>query len=103
RRDMKDGRASTDARDFSRRSFIVGTAAAAGGLAIGVRLPFGSGSAEAQGAVEAGAEVHAWVVVRPNDTCVIRTARSEVGQETRTGRAELAGEEADCDWKTGTT
>ena len=43
--------------NFSRRSFIVGTAAAAGGLAIGVRLPFGSGSAEAQSAAEAGAEV----------------------------------------------
>ena len=100
---MKDGRASTDARNFSRRSFIVGTAAAAGGLAIGVRLPFGSGSAEAQGAVEAGAEVHAWVVVRPNDTCVIRIARSEMGQGTRTGLAQLVAEELECDWKKVTT
>ena len=100
---MKDGRASTDARNFSRRSFIVGTAAAAGGLAIGVRLPFGSGSAEAQGAVEAGAEVHAWVVVKPNDTCVIRIARSEMGQGTRTGLAQLVAEELECDWKKVTT
>src|SRR5207302_184708 len=84
---------------FSRRSFIVGTAAAAGGLAIGVRLPFGSGSAEAQGAVEAGAEVHAWVVLKPNDTCVIRIARSEMGQGTRTGLAQLVAEELECDWK----
>ena len=100
---MKDERASTDARNFSRRSFIVGTAAAAGGLAIGVRLPFGSGSAEAQGAVEAGAEVHAWVVVKPNDTCVIRIARSEMGQGTRTGLAQLVAEELECDWKKVTT
>src|SRR5438309_937850 len=100
---MKDGRASTDARNFSRRSFIVGTAAAAGGLAIGVRRPFGSGSAEAQGAVEAGAEVHAWVVVKPNDTCVIRIARSEMGQGTRTGLAQLVAEELECDWKKVTT
>jgi isoquinoline 1-oxidoreductase subunit beta len=86
-------------RNFSRRSFIVGTAAAAGGLAIGVRLPFGSGSAEAQGAAETGAEVHAWVVVKPDDTCVIRIARSEMGQGTRTGLAQLVAEELECDWK----
>jgi isoquinoline 1-oxidoreductase beta subunit len=85
--------------NFSRRSFIVGTAAAAGGLAVGVRLPFGSGSAEAQSAAEAGAEVQAWVVVRPDDTCVIRIARSEMGQGTRTGLAQLVAEELECDWK----
>jgi isoquinoline 1-oxidoreductase beta subunit len=85
--------------NFSRRSFIVGTAAAAGGLAIGVRLPFGSGSAEAQSAAEAGAEVQAWVVVKPDDTCVIRIARSEMGQGTRTGLAQLVAEELECDWK----
>ncbi len=96
---MKDERVSTDARNFSRRSFIVGTAAAAGGLAIGVRLPFGSGSAEAQGTVEAGAEIQAWVVVKPDDTCVIRIARSEMGQGTRTGLAQLVAEELECDWK----
>jgi isoquinoline 1-oxidoreductase subunit beta len=96
---MKDDRDSTDPRSFSRRSFIVGTAAAAGGLAIGVRLPFGSGSAEAQGAAQVGAEVHAWVVVKPDDTCVIRIARSEMGQGTRTGLAQLVAEELECDWK----
>jgi isoquinoline 1-oxidoreductase beta subunit len=85
--------------NFSRRSFIVGTAAATGGLAIGVRLPFGSGSAEAQSAAEAGAEVQAWVVVKPDDTCVIRIARSEMGQGTRTGLAQLVAEELECDWK----
>src|SRR5213593_1182146 len=81
--------------NFSRRSFIVGTTAAAGGLALGVRLPFGSGSAEAQGS---GAEVGAWVVVKPDDTCVIRIARSEMGQGTLTGLAQLVAEELECDW-----
>src|SRR2546426_1369464 len=100
---MKDERASTDARNFSRRNFIVGTAAAAGGLALGVRLPFGSDSAEAQSAAEAGADVHAWVVVKPDDTCVIRIARSEMGQGTRTGLAQLVAEELECDWKKVTT
>jgi isoquinoline 1-oxidoreductase subunit beta len=84
---------------LSRRHFIVGTATAAGGLAIGIRLPFGSGSAEAKSAVEAGTEVHAWVVVRADDTCVIRIARSEMGQGTLTGLAQLVAEELECDWK----
>src|SRR5512138_175308 len=86
---------------FSRRSFIVGTTAAAGGLALGVRLPFGAGSAEAQ--TSAGAEIGAWVVVKPDDTCVIRIARSEMGQGTLTGLAQLVAEELECDWSKVTT
>jgi isoquinoline 1-oxidoreductase beta subunit len=84
---------------LSRRSFIVGTAAAGGGLAIGLRLPLGLGSAEAKTAAGAGTEVHAWVVVKPDDTCVIRIARSEMGQGTLTGLAQLVAEELECDWK----
>jgi isoquinoline 1-oxidoreductase beta subunit len=84
---------------LSRRAFIVGSAAAGGGLAIGMRLPLGAGSAEAMAAVGAGAEVHAWVVVKPDDTCVIRIARSEMGQGTLTGLAQLVAEELECDWK----
>jgi len=93
---MKDTKTSAAGPSLSRRSFIVGTTAAAGGLALGVRLPFGSGSAEAQGS--AGAEVGAWVVVKPDDTCVIRIARSEMGQGTLTGLAQLVAEELECDW-----
>jgi len=92
---------STSARilNLSRRNFIVGTAAAAGSLAIGIRLPSGFGSAEAQSVANAGTEVHAWVVVKPDDTCVIRIARSEMGQGTLTGLAQLVAEELECDWK----
>ncbi len=89
--------------NLSRRDFIVGTAAAGGGLAIGIHLPFGFGSAEAKSAVEAGTEVLAWVVVKPDDTCVIRIARSEMGQGTLTGLAQLVAEELECDWKKVTT
>ena len=87
--------------DLSRRRFVVGTAVAGGGLALGLRLPLGSGSAEA--AVDAGREINAWVVVRPDDTCVIRIARSEMGQGTLTGLAQLVAEELECDWKKVTT
>ena len=84
---------------LSRREFIIGSAAATGGLALGFHLPFGIGSAEAKSAATAGTEVNAWVVVKPNDTCVIRIARSEMGQGTLTGLAQLVAEELECDWK----
>jgi isoquinoline 1-oxidoreductase beta subunit len=78
----------------SRRRFIVSSAAAGGGLALGLQLPH---AALAQD--NAGAEVNIWVVVKPDDTCVIRIARSEMGQGTRTGLAQLVAEELECDWK----
>src|ERR1700754_1971277 len=83
---------------LSRRKFIVGTAAAGGGLALGLHLP-GFGSALAQGAAKDSTEVNVWVVVKPDETCVIRIARSEMGQGTLTGLAQLVAEELDCDWK----
>ena len=85
---------------MNRRRFILRSAAAAGGgLALGFNLPFGLSSADAQTAAAAGAEINAWVVVKPNDTCVIRIARSEMGQGTVTGLAQLVVEELECDWK----
>jgi isoquinoline 1-oxidoreductase beta subunit len=89
---------TTQSTNLSRRKFIVGSAAAGGGLALGIPLPFGIGEAAAQGA--AGTEINAWVVVRPDDTCVVRIARSEMGQGTLTGLAQLVAEELECDWKT---
>jgi isoquinoline 1-oxidoreductase beta subunit len=86
--------------NVSRRRFIIGSAAAGGGLAIGMHLPFAVGTAHAQAgaAAAAGAEVNVWVVVRPDDTCVIRIARSEMGQGTFTGLVQLVAEELECDW-----
>src|SRR5262245_21344722 len=84
------------AAKLSRRTFIVGSAAAGGGLALGFNAPFGIDEAAAQ---NGGAEVNAWVFVRPNDTVVIRIARSEMGQGTLTGLAQLVVEELECDWK----
>src|SRR3989442_425056 len=83
--------------NLSRRKFIVGTAAAGGGLALGFPLPFGVATARAQGAADT--EVNAWVVVKPDSTCVVRIARSEMGQGTLTGLAQLVAEELECDWK----
>ena len=74
----------------SRRRFIVQSAA--GGLALGIRIPFADAK-EAE-----GAEVNAWVVINPDNTCVIRVARSEMGQGTITGLVQLVAEELECDW-----
>jgi len=88
---------------LSRRKFVVGSAAAGGGLALGFNLPWGFGAAMAQGAANNGTEVNIWVAIKPDDTCVIRIARSEMGQGTITGLAQLVAEELECDWKKVTT
>jgi len=93
-RNMISGKAA----NVSRRSFVVGSAAAGGGLALGFKLP-DIGAALAQGASTEGTEVNAWVLVKPDDTCVIRVARSEMGQGTITGLVQLVAEELECDWK----
>jgi isoquinoline 1-oxidoreductase subunit beta len=87
---------------LSRRTFVIGSAAAGGGLALGFNLPSGFGEAAAQGA-GGGTEVNIWVAIKPDDTCVIRIARSEMGQGTITGLAQLVAEELECDWSKVTT
>jgi isoquinoline 1-oxidoreductase subunit beta len=79
---------------FDRRSFIVGSAAAVGGLSLGFHIPFGD---EAEAALSEP-EVNAWVVVKPDETVVIRVARSEMGQGTLTGLCQMVAEELDCQW-----
>jgi isoquinoline 1-oxidoreductase beta subunit len=91
---------------LSRRGFLVGTAAAGGGLSLGFHVPFGTEGAAAQkgtAAAHPGAEVNAWVFIKPNDTVVVRIARSEMGQGTLTGLAQLVVEELECDWNKVTT
>ena len=89
----------------SRRAFL--TSAAAGGLMVAFHVPFGSPFTGVAGAQTPAAaippEVNAWVVVKPDDTVVIRIARSEMGQGTLTGLAQLVAEELDCDWAKVTT
>ncbi len=86
------------ATNLSRRKFIVSSAAAGGGLAIGLQLPFSGDAAAATAAAVPGIEVNAWVVIKPDETCVIRVVRSEMGQGTITGLAQLVAEELECDW-----
>ena len=85
---------------IDRRSFLVGTAAVGGGLSLGFAVPFGADTALAQSSKP---ELNAWVVVRPDDTVVIRIARAEMGQGSQTGLAQLVAEELECDWSKVTT
>jgi isoquinoline 1-oxidoreductase beta subunit len=78
---------------LSRRAFVLSSAAAGGGLALGFHFPAG-----AQSRPGAMPEVNAWVVVQADETCIIRVARAEMGQGTHTGLAQLVAEELDCDW-----
>jgi isoquinoline 1-oxidoreductase subunit beta len=91
--------ASVTDTKLSRRSILKGSAAAAGAFSFGFAIPLSS-EAQAQGAVP---EINAWVVVHPDDKVVIRIARSEMGQGTLTGLAQLVAEELDCDWAKVTT
>jgi isoquinoline 1-oxidoreductase beta subunit len=85
---------------LNRRSFIVGTATVGGGFSLGFQVPFGPTVVRAQ---DGSPEMNAWVVIRPDDTIVVRIARSEMGQGTLTGLAQLVVEELEGDWSKVTT
>lgn len=86
----------------SRRQFIIGAASTGAGLTVGFSLP---SQVLAQSAVplKTADEVNVWVVIQPDEKVVIRIARSEMGQATRTGLAQLVAEELECDWNKVTT
>ncbi len=80
---------------INRRSFVIGTAAVGGGLALGLDLPLGPKIVRA---ADGSPELGVWVVVKPDDTVAIRCVRTEMGQGTMTGLAQLVAEELGCDW-----
>jgi len=80
---------------INRRSFVVSAAAFGGGLALGMDIPLGPTVVRA---ADGSPELTAWVVIKPDDSVVIRIARSEMGQGSMTGLAQLVAEELECDW-----
>ncbi|MGD0431626.1 MAG: molybdopterin cofactor-binding domain-containing protein [Acetobacteraceae bacterium] len=78
---------------LGRRCFVTTAVAAGGGLSLRWSVP----KAAAQNA--AGAELGIWAVIQPDDTTIIRIARSEMGQGTMTGLAQLVADELDADWR----
>ena len=86
---------------LNRRAFLVRSALAGGGLLVGFHLPAMRRLAAqplVNPAAEQPAEVNAWIVIQPDDSVVIRVARSEMGQGVFTALPMLVAEELDCDW-----
>ena len=77
----------------TRREFLKISAATGGGLTVGFHIPFANGQQLIT------PEINAWVLVRADDTVIIRYARSEMGQASMTSAAQLVAEEVGCDWK----
>ena len=82
----------THVMKLSRRFFLTASALAGGGLSLGWSAPTAAADA-------AGAELGIWAVIHPDDTVVVRIARSEMGQGTLTGLAQLVADELDADWR----
>src|SRR4051812_37278520 len=80
--------------NVSRRSFLRKVAATGGGLALGFTIPL----APARAGGGAAPEITAWIVIEPDDTVIIRVARSEMGQGSSTALPMLVAEELECDW-----
>ncbi|WP_189045964.1 xanthine dehydrogenase family protein molybdopterin-binding subunit [Aliidongia dinghuensis] len=89
---------------LSRRFFITAGLSAAGGLAIGVALPesvaaFGIDAAPFKPAGDGkAAEVNAWILIEPDDSVIIRVAKSEMGEGILTALPMIVAEELECDW-----
>jgi isoquinoline 1-oxidoreductase beta subunit len=89
---------------LTRRHFLVTATSAAGGLAVGVALPGFAGAAvmapepwDKQASDLAG-EVNAWVLIEPDDSVLIRVAKSEMGEGILTSLPMIVAEELECDW-----
>ena len=74
-----------------------GTAAAGGGLVIGLYLP-PSGPFSKATAAGAGAELNAWVHIGTDDVITIRASQTELGQGATMGNLMMFAEEMECDW-----
>src|SRR6516165_2432959 len=80
-------------RYIDRRAFLASVAATGGALTLGFAIPFAGARAS-----QSAPEITAWVVIQPDDTVIIRIAKSEMGQGAFTALAMLVAEELECDW-----
>src|SRR5216684_4045047 len=78
-----------------RRLFLVSVAAVGGALALGFEIPFGARAVHASSSAR---EITAWIVIEPDETVIIRVAKSEMGQGSFTALPMLVAEELECDW-----
>jgi isoquinoline 1-oxidoreductase subunit beta len=88
---------STPILKVDRRTFLKGSAMAAGGLVLGFYLPEAN-EAEAQSSV-APVKMNAWIQIAADDTVTMTIHKPEFGQGTVTSLSQLLAEELECDWK----
>lgn len=89
-------------KSVSRRSFLVGTGAAGLGFSLGFN--FSPAHADSDWSRTSNIpEVNAWVVIEPDNSVRVRVVKSEMGQGTLTGLAQLVAEELRCNWDDVTT
>src|SRR5262245_31515236 len=87
--------AVSQASHLDRRSFLASIAAVGGALVLGFEIPLG---ARAVDAATSAREITAWIVIEPDETVIIRVAKSEMGQGSFTALPMLVAEELECDW-----
>src|SRR5262249_14471377 len=63
--------------------------------ALGFDFPLGPPPAHA---ATSAPEITAWIVIEPDETVIIRIAKSEMGQGSFTALPMLVAEELECDW-----
>ncbi len=80
---------------IDRRSLLASVAAASGALTLGFAVPL---SVQAADASDAAPEITAWIVIEPDNSTIIRVAKSEMGQGILTALPLLVAEELECDW-----
>jgi isoquinoline 1-oxidoreductase beta subunit len=80
---------------INRRSLLASAAAFGGSLTLGFAIPFDDAAAQAEAVAN---EITVWIVIAPDDTTIIRVARSEMGQGVLTALPMLVAEELECDW-----
>jgi isoquinoline 1-oxidoreductase subunit beta len=82
--------------NMKRRDFLKTSSALSAGLVVGFHLP--AASAQPAGSTVGAAEINAWIHIHPDDTVVLKVARSEMGQGSSTALPQLIAEELGCAW-----
>ncbi len=77
---------------INRRGFLQVSASATAALSLGFSLPAHAQAKQPQ-------EVNAWIDIHTDESIVIRYARTEMGQGSRTSAPMLIAEELEVDWK----
>lgn len=81
---------------MSRRCFLKASTTVLGAFTLGFMSDTPAGAQEAVTKLE---EVNSWLVIHPDNAVVMRLTRSEMGQGSATGLAQLLAEELECDWE----